>query len=341
MLGSVNTAVGSTSPEASFGSHCCFCSSVPLPQDQLGGDLGAGAERADADIAARQFLGDDAHRFLAEPHAAEFLRDGEAEHAEVGHLRDDVERDVAVGAVPAVRVRSITSLSANLRISSRIDSSVSSRPQAPTVAVVGAAHQLDEPRAAHRRVAGRDQHLDLGRARAPRPRRRQAEIGRAHDLALAHRNAAEDLREVFAEPDADQQFLDLAEPAGRLHALGIGGELAHRLDIGREPRQPVGGALLAVEQCGSTMRPSTVTRSRTLAVASAQDAPPPRRSRRAPWSRGHARRRAVSAAACGIVALQRLIALLCGAQTQPAMAHRALSTASRRTDTRPDRTRNV
>jgi hypothetical protein len=30
-LGSVNTAVGNTSPEASFGSHLRFCSSVPAP----------------------------------------------------------------------------------------------------------------------------------------------------------------------------------------------------------------------------------------------------------------------------------------------------------------------
>ncbi len=76
---------------------------------------------------------------------------------------------------------------------------------------------------------------------------REPEIGQPHDLALAHRNAAEDLREIFAEPDADEQLLDLAEAAGRMHALGIGGELADRLDIGREPGEPVGGALLAVE----------------------------------------------------------------------------------------------
>ena len=32
MLGSVNTAVGSTSPDAIFGSQLRFCSSVPLPR---------------------------------------------------------------------------------------------------------------------------------------------------------------------------------------------------------------------------------------------------------------------------------------------------------------------
>jgi hypothetical protein len=32
VFGSVNTAVGSTSPEAIFGSHFSFCSVVPLPR---------------------------------------------------------------------------------------------------------------------------------------------------------------------------------------------------------------------------------------------------------------------------------------------------------------------
>ena len=97
------------------------------------------------------------------------------------------------------------------------------------------------------------------------------EIARPHDFALAHRNAADDLGEIFAEPDADQMLLDFAEVAVADHALGIGGELAHRLDIGGEPGQPVGRALLAVEQAADGV-PSTTTRSRTLAMASASKA---------------------------------------------------------------------
>ena len=38
----------------------------------------------------------------------------------------------------------------------------------------------------------------------------EPEIGGTHHLALAHRNAALDLRQVFADPDLDDQFLDLA-----------------------------------------------------------------------------------------------------------------------------------
>ena len=53
--------------------------------------------------------------------------------------------------------------------------------------------------------------LDLRRDARSDRRGGQAEIGRAHDLALADRDAALDLREIFAEADADDQLFDLAE----------------------------------------------------------------------------------------------------------------------------------
>ena len=73
-------------------------------ENQFGGDFRSRAKRADADVAARQLFGDHAHRFLAKPHAAEFFRNGQAEDAELGHLRDDLERNVAVGEMPALRI---------------------------------------------------------------------------------------------------------------------------------------------------------------------------------------------------------------------------------------------
>src|SRR5262249_3550991 len=63
-----------------------------------------------------------------------------------------------------------------------------------------------------------------------------------------HGNAALNLGEIFADPDLDEQFLDLAQGTGRIHPLGIGRKLPHRFDIGREPGKAVRGALLAVEQ---------------------------------------------------------------------------------------------
>ncbi len=47
------------------------------------------------------------------------------------------------------------------------------------------------------------------------------QIGEAHDLALAHRNPADDLRKVFAGADAHQKLLDLAEIARRREPLHV------------------------------------------------------------------------------------------------------------------------
>ena len=77
----------------------------------------------------------------------------------------------------------------------------------------------------------------------------EAEIARADELALAHRNATENLREVFAEPDAGQQILGLAEQALGAQSLAIGDELADRFHIGREPGEAVDGVLLALQRC--------------------------------------------------------------------------------------------
>ena len=41
----------------------------------------------------------------------------------------------------------------------------------------------------------------------------ESEVREAHDLALIHRHAAEDLGEIFAKPDAGEELLRLAEPA--------------------------------------------------------------------------------------------------------------------------------
>ena len=76
---------------------------------------------------------------------------------------------------------------------------------------------------------------------------RQPKIGQANDLALAHRNAAEHLCEIFAEADADQEVFGFAELASLAHTLGVGGKLPDGLDIGREPGEPVGCPLLAIE----------------------------------------------------------------------------------------------
>ena len=111
--------------------------------------------------------------------------------------------------------------------------------------VVVSANQLDQTAAL---IAAGDKTFERAGYALDDRRGHEPEIGRAHKLTLAHRNTARDLGKVFAEADPDQEFLQLAQGAGIVHPLGIGRELADRFNIGREPGQAVGGALLAFEQ---------------------------------------------------------------------------------------------
>ena len=77
---------------------------------------------------------------------------------------------------------------------------------------------------------------------------REPEIVDAHDLVLAHRNAAGDLREIFAEGRRHDQLFDFAEALFMLERARPAHHLAQRFDIGREPGEPVRGALLAIER---------------------------------------------------------------------------------------------
>ena len=217
-------------------------------ENKLGGDLGTRAEAADPDIAARQLLGHDAHRFLAEPHAAVILGDGEAEHAELGHLRNHVERNVGVAQMPLLGARSdlVVGELAHL-LADRLERLVETAG-ADRRLLLPLAHERGEPRAARRRIARGDEVLD----RRGHPRghggRAEPEIGWTHDLALAHGNAAEHLRQIFAGADAHQEVFDLAEIVGLHEPLRICRKLSDRLHIGREPGKPVRGALFAVER---------------------------------------------------------------------------------------------
>ena len=89
--------------------------------------------------------------------------------------------------------------------------------------------------------------LDGGRHARRGRGRRQPEIGQAHDLALAHRDAAEDLGQIFAGADAHDEILGFAEAPVVGKPLGISGQLTDGLHIGGEPGEPVSGALFAIE----------------------------------------------------------------------------------------------
>ena len=165
----------------------------------------------------------------------------------------------------------ITSLSANLRISSRIDFERIVESAAADRSAVVVAHQLDEFRPPFRGVAACYQLFDRGfNARRHLGQLRPRSAGRT--IWFCSSECPDDLREIFAEPDADEMLFDFSEQATLGHAFGIGGELTHRLDVGSEPGEPVRGPLLAIQQAvlGVAFRPTT--RSRTLRMASSSSA---------------------------------------------------------------------
>ena len=178
------------------------------------------------------------------------LRHGEAEDAEIGEAAHDVERNVFVLQMPFVRVRNdfrlreFEHLLAD-RFHRLVEAGIAEGRRQMRV--------VDERReagAVFDRVALRDQPLDRGAAALRDGVGGKSEIRRAHELALVHRNAAKDLREIFAEANARQQVFGLAESARLAHAPRIGGHLADRLHISREPGEAMHRMLLGLHLRG-------------------------------------------------------------------------------------------
>jgi hypothetical protein len=178
-------------------------------RDQLAGDLRARAQRAGGDPGPAQLLGHHAHRQLAQAQAAVLRRDAHAEGAQCGHLGHDLVGDQHVVQVPLVGPRR--------------DALVGEAPELLAHHVqVGVDQRVVDAGAL---ADGRQQRLPVGRgvasARNQATKHRlqlrdalgQSQFGRAEDFALAHRDAARQLRQVLADGDAQHQALGL-RPAG-------------------------------------------------------------------------------------------------------------------------------
>ena len=278
MLGSVKTAVGRISPLAILGSKRRFLRLRAADQDQLGGDLRARAERADADVAARQLLGDDAHRHLAEPEAAVFLGDGEAEDAELGEAADDLERDIGVGAVPVLRMgdrlrrrRSGASRRGSPR-TSRQGRDRRSPPRAPRRSAPPAAPALRGalPSAISVSTASVRAAAISGLG--------EAEIGEADDLALVHRRcrrrSGRDIRRGRSGSAAPRSRRSAPRPACARHSRPSRGSPRHRSRARRARARHAARARVFPR----SRAPPSLTRGRTAAAARASRSSTARRA---------------------------------------------------------------
>ena len=215
-------------------------------QDQLGGDLRAGAERADADVAARQLLGDHAHGLLAEAEPAVGLGDGEGEHAELPQLGQDLGRNIAVGEVPLVRVgHHLGEREAAHLVAHGIERLVEAGVAEGGGLRLGG-DVLGQGRLAGLCAAVRHQ-VRHGILEAAHLGARHAQRDCAHRLALAHGDAAGDLSQVLAEGAAQEPPLRAAEAAGGRQPLRPPQHLPQRLHVGGKPRQPMPRRLLGIE----------------------------------------------------------------------------------------------
>ena len=221
----------------------CLLLGRAAAEDQFGRDLGPGAEGADTDIAAREFLRHDDHRRLRQAQPAEILRDRQAENAKLRQFLDDLHRDQFVLQVPVMRVRHDTlfGIAAEL-VADHLKVFVKAgRPKGRPPVIV--AHQRHQPRPRRRAVARGDQRR---RRAAGRPA--CVQVGKARGFPLAHRDAARDLGKVFAKADLKDQRLHLAELALTLDPPGPAAHLAQRLDIGGQPRERMGGELMLFQR---------------------------------------------------------------------------------------------
>jgi hypothetical protein len=123
------------------------------------------------------------------------------------------------------------------------------------------AHQRDQAGTGRGGVAAGDQ-LRRGIARGPVG---QPQVRQACNLALAHGDAAPDLRQIFAKADLQDQHLHLAQPRLGRQPRGPAPQLAQRLDIGGKPGQRMGGRLMRFQCCGRNLAPGGHPRPQRIA----------------------------------------------------------------------------
>ena len=111
---------------------------------------------------------------------------------------------------------------------------------------LGQLDQLHKPCASGRRIR-LDERYHAGTRKPVVVRGCQIEVAKPHHLRLAHRDAAKDLRRIFAHADLRQQRFHLAEAACFGQALRIGRHLLDRFGVGGKPGQAVAGVLLTLD----------------------------------------------------------------------------------------------
>ncbi len=212
-------------------------------KDQFGCDLGAGAEGAYADVAARQFFGHHAHGGFRQAKAAVFFGDGQAENAHFGEFIDDFHRNKFIFEMPVVRkwLHFFDTKAAEL-LADHLKFVVKTRGTNGGIGGVFL-HQFHKTCACTLRAPAVHQAYDIVRHLSE-----NAHVVQADHLALVHLDAAVNLGQIFTECDLMDQLLGLAELAVRSQAFGPCLHLLQRLGVGGKPRDAMRGGLIGLDQ---------------------------------------------------------------------------------------------
>ena len=218
--------------------------------DQFRRDLGAGAERAKADVAARELFRDHAHGELAEAQAAEFLRHGQAENAELRELIDHRERDQLILKMPLVGFLHVIVGELVELVPDHVEGLVAQGRVAVVAARTAFTDQDGKLLPDGCGMAAGDQCAD-GRGREFLFRLlRDAHVGEAQNFHLAQRDAAADLAQVFAVGRLEHQLFQFPQSTFSLQALRPVQHLTQCGCIGAEPGKAMDRELLTLQQGG-------------------------------------------------------------------------------------------
>jgi hypothetical protein len=210
----------------------------PAENDQLAGDLRAGAQGTRADPAARQLLGDEAHDQLVETEPSIRLGDADAERAEVGHGLNRGVRDEVVGEMPLVgvgddfRVRKAAKLVADgieLSVTETFTRPLALGQSASKLSARCGMVLIEQAGAARRQ-------LTTGVA--------GAKVGWTEQFVLPHRQAPGELAEDLDESQPGDHLVKRICALAAVRPFQYGGQRGHR---GGDPSKAVRGALVVVD----------------------------------------------------------------------------------------------
>ena len=202
---------------------------------QFSGDFRSRAERPNADIAARQFFGDNTHGQFAHARTTVIFPNRQPEDAKVSKFIDDRLRDQLICPVPAMCVRH------DLFVGEAAELTGDHRQgfiQTRRAKVAAPLNLLDDQPAGpiHGKVSAVD---DIGVCGKHRGGFFQPEMVRTKDLVLAHRHTMYDLIEIFGRDRAKENLFQSPERSLRLQVRCPVNCGVKRLGQGGDPGESV------------------------------------------------------------------------------------------------------